>query len=99
MARRLVYNSFNGGCEHRIVRALEAARRLQADGIVYFCHWGCKQTLGAAQLVRTRLEAEGFPVLLLDGDGCDRANTSDGQTATRLGAFVEMLEARKGVRA
>ena len=35
------------------------------------------------------------PVLLLDGDGCDRANTMDGQTATRLDAFLEMLHSKQ----
>lgn len=99
MARRLVYNSFNGGARHRIDRLLELCREQQADGLVYFCHWGCKGTQGAAQLVRTRLEDAGYPVLLLDGDGCDRANSSDGQTATRLEAFLEMLKAARLERA
>ena len=36
-----------------------------------------------------------YPVLLLDGDGCDRANTMDGQTATRLDAFLEMLHSKQ----
>ena len=99
MARRLVYNSFNGGAGHRIDRLLELCRQQQADGLVYFCHWGCKGTQGAAQLVRSRLEEAGYPVLLLDGDGCDRANASDGQTATRLEAFLEMLAAARRERA
>ena len=30
--------------------------------------------------------------MILDGDGCNPANTSDGQVSTRLQAFVEMLE-------
>ena len=61
MARRLVYNSYNGGARHRIDRLLELCREQQADGLVYFCHWGCKGTQGAAQLVRTRLEEAGVP--------------------------------------
>lgn len=39
---------------------------------------------------------QGFPTLILNGDGCDRRNASDGQTATRLNAFLEMLEKRNG---
>ena len=81
--------------EHRIQRALELCRMQQIDGVVYFCQWGCKQTMGAAQLFKSALEAEGYPVLLLDGDGCDRANTMDGQTATRLDAFLEMLHSKQ----
>ena len=32
------------------------------------------------------------PLLILDGDGCDRSHGGEGQTATRLGAFLEMLK-------
>lgn len=95
MARRLVYSGFNGEGTCRIERAVEMARRIAADGAVYFCHWGCKETLGTAKLAKDMLEQAGIPVLLLDGDGCDPANSSDGQVATRLGAFLEMLEGKK----
>lgn len=95
LAQRLVNNMFNGSAKHRIARNLELCRMQGIDGAVYFCQWGCKQTMGAAQLYKQALEAEGVPVLLLDGDGCDRANTMDGQTATRLDAFLELLEAKR----
>ena len=95
MASRLVYSSFNGGAARRAERAAELARLLRADGAVYFCHWGCKQTSGAAQLVKARLEAAGFPTLVLDGDGCDSGNVNDGQMVTRLQAFLELLEGAK----
>jgi benzoyl-CoA reductase/2-hydroxyglutaryl-CoA dehydratase subunit BcrC/BadD/HgdB len=94
MARRLVYSGYNGGAEARAENALRAVRLTGADGAVVFAHWGCKATLGAAQLLRGALEAEGVPALVLDGDACCPANTGDGQTATRLEAFLEMLEAR-----
>jgi benzoyl-CoA reductase/2-hydroxyglutaryl-CoA dehydratase subunit BcrC/BadD/HgdB len=92
MAKRLLNNILNGPVENRSGRLLEMARDLKADGVVYFCHWGCKQTLGGARLIRERLEREGFPVLVLDGDGCDRKNINEGQMSTRLQAFMEMLE-------
>ena len=91
MARRLVTNSFNGTSDNRIRRALEMCREQDIDGVIYFCHWGCKQTAGAAGNVRRALESEGYPVLILDGDGCDRGNASNGQMATRVEAFLEML--------
>ena len=59
---------------------------------MYFCHWGCKQTSGAAQLVKRRLEAAGFPTLVLDGDGCDSGNVNDGQMVTRPRPFWSLLE-------
>jgi benzoyl-CoA reductase/2-hydroxyglutaryl-CoA dehydratase subunit BcrC/BadD/HgdB len=71
------------------------AGQLKADAVVYFCHWGCKQTLGNARLMQDILAAEGIPVLVLDGDGCDRKNINDGQMVTRMQAFLEMLESKK----
>ncbi|HPE16241.1 MAG TPA: 2-hydroxyacyl-CoA dehydratase family protein [Oscillospiraceae bacterium] len=95
MARRMVYSCYNGGAEGRARQAVEMAARTGADGVVIFAHWGCKATLGATQLLKHALEREGLPTLVLDGDGCNPSNCSDGQTATRMGAFLEMLEARK----
>lgn len=95
MARRLVFSRWNGG-ETRVAAALEAARSLHVDGVVCFCHWGCKQTMGLSAMFKRELDAAGFPTLILNGDGCDRRNASDGQTATRLNAFIEMLEKGHG---
>jgi Benzoyl-CoA reductase/2-hydroxyglutaryl-CoA dehydratase subunit, BcrC/BadD/HgdB len=95
MARRMVYSCYNGNLDGRISQALEMAERTGADGAVIFAHWGCKATLGATQLIKNALEKNGLPTLILDGDGCDPSNSSDGQTATRLGAFLEMLEGKR----
>lgn len=95
MARRLVYSCMNGPTENRIRLALEMARETQADGVVLFNHWGCKATLGASHLIKQRVEQAGYPCLLLDGDGVDQANRSDGQTSTRFDAFLELLEERR----
>ena len=95
MARRLVFNSFNGASDNRIRRSIRMCREQEIDGVVYFCHWGCKQTLAAAGNVRQMMEEAGIPVLILDGDGCDRSNTGNGQMSTRIQAFLEMLEERK----
>lgn len=94
MARRVVCSAFNGPVERRIQRGIDAARQVKADGVVWFCHWGCKHTLGGAQLAKERFEAAGIPCLVLDGDGCDRSHGGEGQMATRMEAFVEMLKAR-----
>lgn len=93
MARRLVYGSMNGPAKHRLERALEQARDAHADGVVVFCHWGCKQTLGISQLAKHYFEQNGLPTLVLDGDGCDSRNVADGQMVTRMNAFIEQLEA------
>jgi benzoyl-CoA reductase/2-hydroxyglutaryl-CoA dehydratase subunit BcrC/BadD/HgdB len=95
MAERVVYNPFNGPVDDRIAMAREMAELMHCDGAVLFCHWGCKETCGGAELFKQRMEESGIPLLILNGDGVDRHNASSGQTSTRLGAFVEMLEERK----
>ena len=92
MAQRVVYSAFNGPVERRIQSGIDAARQVHADGAVWFCHWGCKHTMGGAQLAKQRFEAAGIPCLVLDGDGCDRSHGGEGQLATRMEAFVEMLK-------
>ena len=98
MARRLLGNTFNGPMSRRADKIAEMALKLHANGVVFFCHWGCKNTIGGAGLVRDRLEQEGIPMLTLDGDGCDRRNINDGQMRTRLEAFLELLEERRRAR-
>ena len=95
MARRMVYHGLNGSAVRRIEAGIRHAKDVKADGAVWFGHWGCKHTLGAAQLAKKKFEEAGIPMLLLDGDGCDRSHGGEGQTSTRLGAFLEMLGAEE----
>lgn len=95
MAHRLVYNSLNGSVSRRIEAGIRHAKAAGADGVVWFDHWGCKHTMGAAQLAKKKFEQAGLPLLILDGDGCDRSHGGEGQTSTRLGAFLEMLNGDK----
>ena len=92
MAQRLVYSAMNGGISRRIAQGIRNAKQAGADGVVWFNHWGCKHTLGGSALAKKQFEAAGLPFLILDGDGCDRSHGGEGQTATRLGAFLELLE-------
>lgn len=95
MADRLVRNTVNGNGTNRINATLELAKKLNANGIVWYCHWGCKQTAGLSNIAKSNFESNGFPTLILDGDGCNWNNVNDGQTVTRTEAFLELLENRK----
>lgn len=94
MARKLLNNAMGGTIERRAENALKIAHDLQADGAIYFNHWGCKNTLGGAQFTKKLLQEAGVPTLVIDGDGCDRNNSNDGQIKTRVQAFLEMLEGK-----
>jgi benzoyl-CoA reductase/2-hydroxyglutaryl-CoA dehydratase subunit BcrC/BadD/HgdB len=96
MARRLITNHFNGSAERRAASVTDMARKLGADGAVIFCHWGCKHSNGGAFMLRDALKDAGVHTLVLDGDACDRRNTNEGQFATRLQAFLEILDGRQG---
>jgi len=95
MADKMVYSAFNGETQDRIDRALEMAELTDAEGVVIFTHWGCKTTIGASGLMKEAFEEADLPSIILDGDGCNPENTSDGQIATRLEAFMEMLTERR----
>ena len=95
MAEKMVYCIYNGSVKQRIEEVERLARITESDGAVLFAHWGCKGTIGASSLIKQSLEKTGLPTMILDGDGCNPANTSDGQVSTRLQAFVEMLEKGK----
>ena len=95
MAERLIKNVFNGPGERRVERVRRIAQAAGADGVVCFCHWGCKETMGISQLAKRELENAGIPTLVLDGDCVQRSNNAEGQASTRMGAFLEMLETRR----
>lgn len=91
MAQRLVYHFLNGSILRRIKAGIRHAKETKADGVVWFNHWGCTHTLGGSGLAKKKFEEAGIPLLALDGDGCDQRHGGEGQTATRIGAFLEML--------
>ena len=94
MARCLVYSSLNGSHTRRIEHALKHAKAAGAHGAVWFCHWGCRRTMIAANEGKRRFEEAGIPVLILNGDSVDNTGGGSEQAGTRLDAFMEMLNIR-----
>lgn len=92
LAHKLLYNVMNGSAADRAKLAIKNCRDLHCDGAVIFNHWGCKKTIGGSVLMKNMLNEAGIPCLVLDGDGCDRANVNDGQMRTKMEAYLEMLK-------
>ncbi len=96
LAKKMIDNVYNGSYQRKVDLVCDVAREIRPDGIINFCHWGCKQSSGGAVLLKEKLEALDLPFLILDGDGMDRRNSHDGQIKTRVEAFLEVIAQQKG---
>lgn len=91
LARKMIDNLYNRPFEYKEKLVLKAVQHTNADGVIHFCHWGCKQSIGGVMLLKEAMKKAGIPFLILDGDGIDRTNDTPGQIKTRLEAFLEMI--------
>ncbi len=96
LAKKMIGNVYNGPYGQKASLVRELAEELCVDGVINFCHWGCKQSDGGALLLKEEMAKLGMPLLILDGDGVDRRNSSDGQIRTRLEAFLEVIGTKDG---
>lgn len=94
LARRCIGHFWNGPLERRVQPLLALVREHRVDGIVHFCHHGCRQSWGALRALRDAMVGEGIPFLELEGDLVDARNRAEGQQSTRLEAFIETLASR-----
>lgn len=92
LARKMINNIYNGDFDRKADAVVDWVREYHCDAVVEFCHWGCKQSIGGAALLKERMKREGIPMLTLDGDALDRRNNQDGQTKTRFEAFLEVID-------
>ncbi len=92
LAEKMIRNMFNGPYERRATHVAKLVRHFQPDGVISFCHWGCRQSSGGVNILREEMRRIGMPLLVLDGDAIDRRNSHDGQIKTRLEAFLEMIK-------
>lgn len=94
IAEKLVSIPYNGNFGKIVNHTAKIIDIVRPDGIIQFCHWGCKQSLGIANLYKKVFKEKGIPFLAVDGDIMDKRNNQEGQTKTRLEAFLEILESR-----
>lgn len=98
LARRTMAFPFNGTVDRRLKRITKLAREYNLDGAINPCHWGCRQGTGSRGLVEAHFRELGLPIVNLEVDCADSRNFSEGQLRTRLEAFMELLDGRRGLR-
>ncbi|MCI1655064.1 MAG: 2-hydroxyacyl-CoA dehydratase family protein [Lachnospiraceae bacterium] len=95
LADKMINNVYTRSYERKAQLVCDLARTLHSDGVINFCHWGCKQSSGGVMLLKEKMREMDLPFLILDGDGMARINSHDGQIRTRLEAFLELLDTHK----
>ena len=94
IAKKLLLNSYNGPFDRKIALIDMLVKKIRPDGVIHFCHFGCKQSIGGINLLKEYFDKNNIPFLALDGDVIDKKNNQEGQTRTRLEAFLEILRSR-----
>lgn len=92
LAHKILANPGAGPLTNRIASIQNMIERYRIDGVIHFNQRGCRQSCGGAPVIKDYLRTKKVPMLILDGDGVDRRNYSEGQARTRLEAFLEMLD-------
>lgn len=96
LAKKMINNIYTGSYERKADLVQEIAKDIQPDGVINFCHWGCKQSSGGVMILKEKMQEIDMPLLIIDGDGMDRRNSHDGQIKTRFEAFLEVIRQHKG---
>ncbi len=96
LAKRSISIPFNGAIENRVTHLQKLAREYRIDGAINPCNWGCRQGTGSRGLIEDGLRQIGVPVLNLEVDCIDSRKFTEGQFKTRIEAFFEMADAKKG---
>ncbi len=91
LARKMILNSYNGDFVRKVRFIEDCMDRYHPDGVIHYCHWGCRQSAGGTALLKKAAGKRNLPMLILDGDVIDRRNVHEGQIRTRTEAFLEML--------
>ncbi|MBR2735797.1 MAG: 2-hydroxyacyl-CoA dehydratase [Firmicutes bacterium] len=95
LARKMICNQYNGDFSRKRRFLEDCMDEYRPDGVIHYCHWGCKQSAGGVSYLKKAAAERGIPMLILDGDAIDRRNTPEGQIKTRTEAFLEMLKNRR----
>ena len=60
LATKMLNNLYNGPYEKKANMVVKLAKEMHADGVINFCHWGCKQSAGGVFQLRETLKPRIF---------------------------------------
>lgn len=97
LAKKLLSNYGFGAFQRWLNFTHSFVSDYSVDGIIEFAQWGCRYLSANTQIVKEEvIRDKNVPLLVIDGDCIDRRDYSDAQIKTRIDAFIEILDRRKG---
>ena len=66
LAVKTIRNIYNGSYAGKAEALGAFAQAMDADAVIHFCHWGCKQASGGSILLKEKMKELGIPMLILD---------------------------------
>lgn len=59
LAVKTIRNIYNGSYAYKAEALGQFAREVDADAVIHFCHWGCKQASGGSALLKEKMKEMG----------------------------------------
>ncbi len=84
----------NMGFRHRESVIRRMIGRLSADGVIFHSNRSCKPYSFGQEEISARLQSDGIPCIVVDGDMADERDFAEGPWHTRIEAFLERIENR-----
>jgi len=81
----------NSGLRYREREIRRMAALLFAEGVIFLANRSCKPYSFGQEEIASRLQSDGMPCILMDGDMADERNHAAGGWRTRLEAYLERL--------
>ena len=85
-----------GRVEPLVEDMVRAAKEYSVDGVITFCHVGCRQNSSCNRLVKDAIvEETGLPFLTVEDDIADPAFVSEEEMRDKIEGFFEMIDERR----
>ena len=93
---RPTYRQFQGPIEPLVEDMLKGAREYNVDGVISFCHVGCRQSSSCNRLLKDKIMDEtGLPFFVVEHDMTDPAFASEEEMRDKIESFLEMIDERR----